>query len=57
MDITKRKLKKIIKEEMNILANSGDITLVSESEKEVFALILEKLTPEQLKAFGLKKTS
>ena len=55
MDITKRRLKEIIAEEMSILASSGDIMSVSESEKKAFAIILEKLTPKQLEELGLKR--
>ena len=55
MEITKGKLKKIIREEMFSLAETGDITLITESEKEVFKIILDKLSPDQLKKFGIKK--
>ena len=55
MEITKGKLKQIIKEEMLHLAHTGDITMITESEKKVFKIILEKLTPEQMKSFGIKK--
>ncbi len=55
MDITKGKLKQIIKEEMDLLAATGDISLVTESEKKIFQSILEKLTPEQLQDLGLKR--
>jgi hypothetical protein len=41
MQITKRRLKEIIKEE--------------ESEKMAFQIILEKLSPEQLEEMGLKR--
>lgn len=57
MDITKRRLKEIIKEEMAHLATTGDVNALTESEKQAFAIILEKLTPTQLQDFGLKKTS
>ena len=57
MDITKRRLKEIIKEEMDHLAETGDLSALTESEKQAFAIILEKLTPGQLSEFGLKKTS
>jgi|TARA_B100001094_G_scaffold244499_1_gene240842 hypothetical protein len=57
MEITKRRLKQLISEEMNHLASTGDITALTESEKMVFEIILEKLTPKQLQDFGLKKTS
>jgi len=55
MEITKGRLKQIIKEEMEMLASTGDVMVISESEKEVFKIILEKLSLEQLKQFGLKK--
>ena len=55
MEITKGKLKQIIKEEMQLLAETGDVFLISESEKKVFRIILEKLTPDQLKKFGVKR--
>ena len=55
MEITKGKLKKIIKEEMQVLADTGDVMIVSESEKKVFEIILEKLNSDQLKRFGLKR--
>jgi GTP-sensing pleiotropic transcriptional regulator CodY len=57
MQITKRRLKEIIKEEMDHLATTGDINSLTESEKLAFQIILEKLTPNQLEEFGLKKTS
>jgi|TARA_R110000851_G_scaffold133893_5_gene268951 hypothetical protein len=57
MDITKRRLKEIIKEEMDHLAETGDIDAITKSEKMAFEIILEKLTPKQLLTFGLKKTS
>lgn len=55
MEITKRRLKEIIAEEMQILMQTGDFSAVSESEKKAFAIILEKLTTEQLKELGLKR--
>jgi|TARA_Y100000289_G_C3929071_1_gene155297 hypothetical protein len=57
MQITKRRLKEIIKEEMHHLAETGDIDALTESEKQAFTIILEKLSVEQLKVFGLKKIS
>ena len=54
MQITKRRLKEIIKEEMEHLAESGDINAITESEKMAFQIILEKLTPTQLEELGLK---
>ena len=57
MEITKRRLKEIIKEEMDHLAETGDINALTDSEKRAFAIILEKLTHRQLSEFGLKKTS
>jgi len=56
MEITKRRLKEIIKEEMITLAESGELTELTESEKEVFEILLEKLSPKQLEDFGLTKT-
>lgn len=55
MEITKRRLKEIIAEEMTHLAETGDINMITEAEKKVFAIILEKLTPEQLEDLGLKR--
>ena len=55
MEITKRRLKEIIKEEMNNLAETGDIDMITESERKVFKIILEKLTPKQLEDLGLKR--
>ena len=55
MEITKRRLKEIINEEMISLAESGELTEMTESEKEVFEILLEKLTPDQLENFGLKR--
>lgn len=55
MEITKKRLKKIIKEEMEVLANTGDIDFLTESEKQLFEIILEKLTPNQLENLGLKR--
>lgn len=55
MELTKRRLKEIIAEEMNHLAETGDISMITESEKKAFAIILEKLTPAQLEAMGLRR--
>ncbi len=55
MEITKRRLKEIITEEMNHLAETGDLNMITESEKKVFAIILEKLSPKQLENMGLKR--
>mgnify|MGYP001201496481 FL=1 len=55
MQITKRRLKEIIKEEMEHLAESGDINAITESEKMAFQIILEKLSPSQLEQLGLKR--
>jgi hypothetical protein len=55
MEITKRRLKEIITEEMNHLAETGDLNMITEAEKKVFNIILEKLTPEQLRDLGLKR--
>ena len=57
MQITKRRLKEIIKEEMEHLADSGDINAITESEKMAFQIILEKFSPNQLQEMGLKKIS
>ena len=55
MQITKRRLKEIIKEEMEHLAESGDINAITESEKMAFQIILEKLSTKQLEELGLKR--
>ena len=55
MEITKRRLKEIIAEEMKHLAESGDLDMITESERRVFSMILEKLTPKQLEDLGLKR--
>ena len=55
MEITKRRLKEIIAEEMNHLAETGDLEMVTEAEKQAFAIILEKLSPKQLEDLGLKR--
>ena len=55
MEITKRRLKEIISEEMAHLAETGDINMISEAEKKAFAIILEKLTPKQLEELGVKR--
>lgn len=55
MEITKRRLKEIIAEEMKHLAETGDLNMVTEAEKKAFAIILEKLTPQQLTDLGLKR--
>ena len=55
MEITKRRLKEIIAEEMSLLVETGDVDLITESEKRVFSIILEKLSTEQLKNLGLKR--
>ena len=55
MQITKRRLKEIIKEEMEHLAESGDINAITESEKMAFQIILEKLSPKHLEDLGLKR--
>ena len=55
MQITRRRLKEIIKEEMDQLAETGDLEALTESEKMAFQIILEKLSPEQLKEMGLQK--
>ena len=55
MQITKRRLKELIKEEMEHLSKTGDLNSVTESEKMAFETILEKLTPKQLQEMGLKR--
>ena len=55
MQITRRRLKEIIKEEMDQLAETGDLEAITESEKMAFEIILEKLSPEQLEELGLKR--
>lgn len=55
MELTKRRLKEIIAEEMQHLADTGDINMITEAEKKAFAIILEKLTPKQLEEMGLKR--
>lgn len=55
MQITKRRLKEIIKEEMDHLAETGDLEGLTESEKMAFQIILEKLSPAQLEEMGLKR--
>ncbi len=55
MELTKRRLKEIIAEEMEHLANTGDLIMITEAEKKAFTIILEKLTPKQLEELGLKR--
>tara|TARA_B100000927_G_C16437210_1_gene458147 strand:- start:644 stop:817 length:174 start_codon:yes stop_codon:yes gene_type:complete len=55
MEITKRRLKQIIAEEMQHLATTGDIEMITEAEKKAFQIILQKLSPSQLEELGLKK--
>ena len=55
MEITKGKLKEIIKEEMTVLAETGDVKFITEAEKKAFEIILEKLSSNDLKEYGLKK--
>ncbi len=55
MEITKRRLKEIIKEEMDVLAMTGDLTRLTESEKELLHIILEKISDSELQDYGLKK--
>ena len=55
MELTKRRLKEIIAEEMSHLAETGDLNMITESEKKAFAIILEKLTPTQLMELCLKR--
>ena len=55
MELTKRRLKEIIAEEMQHLAETGDLNMITEAEKKAFAIILEKITPKQLEELGLKR--
>lgn len=55
MEITKARLKEIIKEEMSHLAETGDVKALTLAEKKAFEIILNKLTPQQLEEFGLTK--
>ena len=55
MQITRRRLKEIIKEEMDHLAETGDLEALTESEKMAFQIILEKLSPEELQEMGLTR--
>ena len=55
MELTKKRLKEIIAEEMNHLAETGDLTMITEAEKKAFSIILEKLTSKQLEELGLKR--
>ena len=55
MELTKRRLKEIIAEEMDHLAQTGDLSMITEAEKRAFSIILEKLTPKQLEEIGLKR--
>lgn len=57
MQITKRRLKEIIKEEMEHLAETGDINAITESEKMAFQIILEKLSSKQLEEMGLARVT
>jgi hypothetical protein len=55
MELTKRRLKEIIAEEMQHLADTGDLNMITEAEKKAFEIILEKLTPKQLEEMGLRR--
>ncbi len=55
MELTKKKLKEIIKEEIEHLSETGELHSLTESEKQVFKLILEKLSTNQLQDLGLKR--
>ncbi len=55
MEISKSRLKKIIKEEMEVLAETGDIDYLTESERQLFEIILEKFSEEQLEELGLRR--
>ena len=50
MQITKRRLQEITKEEMDHLAETGYFEALSESEKMTFQIILVKLSPEEVQA-------
>ena len=56
MEITKKHLKKIIKEEMQVLADTGDLNAITESEKQLFKIILEKFYDTYLNDYNLKRT-
>jgi len=56
MEITKKQLKNIIKEEMEILSRTGDIDSLTEVERRFFKELLERLSPQNLAEFGIKKT-
>jgi len=56
MEITKKQLKNIIKEEMEILSRTGDIDSLAEVERRFFKELLERLSPQNLAEFGIKKT-
>ena len=55
MEITKRKLKQIIREEMQNLAETGDITMITEAEHRVFKVVLGKLSSKELEKYGLQR--
>ena len=55
MELTKRRLKEIISEEMSHLAETGDLNMITEAERKAFEIILEKLTPKQLQELGLRR--
>tara|TARA_B100000427_G_scaffold270394_1_gene237014 strand:- start:767 stop:937 length:171 start_codon:yes stop_codon:yes gene_type:complete len=55
MELTKKKLKEIIKEEIEHLSSTGELYSLTESERQAFELILEKLTPRDLEDLGLKR--
>ena len=55
MEITKKKLKEIIKEEIAHLSETGELHSLTESEKRAFKIILEKLSSNELHNLGLKR--
>ena len=55
MEITKKRLKEIIKEEMEFLAEDGNVRAITSSEKKLFEIILKKLDSSQLETFGIKR--
>ena len=59
MNITKKKLKSLIKEEyFNMMGvNEPSFKTLTENEKLVFRDILGRLAPEQLQEYGIKKIS
>ena len=56
MEITKGKLKKIIKEEIMRLAELNEISRLTEEEAAEVTQMIARLTDEQLAAMGLQRT-